>query len=186
MQTKSDKLLFFLALLPPADLQATLTAIKQEFADRYHSRHALKSPPHITLFPPFKWPHSEVDRLSCLHDFVHQQVTVPISLSGFGAFPPRVIFARPLHTPQLLAIHQDLQTFLKDRLELLDPMANKRPFRPHITLANRDLSKQHFKAAWPEFEGRSLQVEFTATHLTLLQHNGRHWEIGQEWGFGGG
>ena len=175
--------LFFLALLPPQDLQASITAIKQDLADRFHCRHALKSPPHITLFPPFKWHQSEVDRLNCLGEFAQRRGAIPITLSGFGAFPPRVIFVQPLKSPQLLAIYQDLQTFLKDRLDLMDPMARKRAFRPHITLANRDLARTHFRAAWSELEGRSLQAEFVATHLTLLQHNGRQWEIGREWAF---
>ena len=29
--------------------------IKQEFANRFNSKAALRSPPHITLHMPFKW-----------------------------------------------------------------------------------------------------------------------------------
>ena len=166
--------LYFLALLPPAKLQEDITAIKHELADRYNCRHALKSPPHITMFPPFKWPVSQAEQLCCLSDFAAQQAPIPVTLSGFGAFPPRVIYVRPLKTPELLLAYQTLQTFLKQR-----------QFCPHIAVANRDLRKEIFREVWPEFEGRSLQAEFIATHLTLLRHNGRCWDIDREWSFAG-
>ncbi|MFN6233029.1 MAG: 2'-5' RNA ligase family protein, partial [Microcystis sp.] len=47
--------LFFIALLPPPEVQEIATKIKVEFAEIYNSRAALKSPPHVTLQPPFRW-----------------------------------------------------------------------------------------------------------------------------------
>jgi 2'-5' RNA ligase len=47
--------LFFIALLPPLEVQEIATKIKLEFAEIYNSRAALKSPPHVTLQPPFRW-----------------------------------------------------------------------------------------------------------------------------------
>ena len=41
--------LFFIALLPPPEVQEIATKIKLEFAEIYNSRAALKSPPHVTL-----------------------------------------------------------------------------------------------------------------------------------------
>ena len=182
-QTPTNLQLFFLALLPPPPLQAEITALKQEISDRFQSRHALKSPPHITLFPPFKWPSSEVERLQTLEQFSQAHAPIPITLSGFGAFPPRVIFIKPQKTPELLAVHEALQEFLKTEFDLIDPMHKQRSFAPHVTIAHRDLSKAKFKTAWAEFQGRSLSANFTATHLTLLQHNGRRWAIAQDWAF---
>ncbi|MEO0947649.1 MAG: 2'-5' RNA ligase family protein [Cyanobacteria bacterium J06641_5] len=177
--------LFFLALLPPPALQAQLTALKQEFATRFASRHALKSPPHITVFPPFQWPLSRVPQFDRFTEFTRQHGPIPITVSGFGAFAPRVIYAHPLKTPALLALHRNLQAFLADRFDLVDPMAAKRPYSPHLTLAFRDLTKENFQVAWPKFKTQSLQAEFVATHLTLLQHDGRCWEIMREWPLSG-
>ena len=185
--SKTDvRQLFFLALLPPPDMQASITTIKQEFGDRFNSRHALKSPPHITVFPPFKWPESQLSQFECLADFAASQAQVPVTLSGFGAFPPRVIYVRPLKLPTLMETYERLQVFLADRLELVDPMAKRRAFSPHVTVAHRDLSEENFRAAWAEFEGRSFNAAFAATHLTLLLHNGCQWEIAREWEFMGG
>ncbi|MGK7915884.1 MAG: hypothetical protein AB4038_10100 [Prochloraceae cyanobacterium] len=45
---KQLKRLFFIALLPPEEIQQNVTKIQQHFAQVYSSRAALKSPPHIT------------------------------------------------------------------------------------------------------------------------------------------
>jgi 2'-5' RNA ligase len=46
---------FFIALLPPQMIQDYANQIKQYFAEQYTSQGAQKSPPHITLQPPFVW-----------------------------------------------------------------------------------------------------------------------------------
>jgi 2'-5' RNA ligase len=55
-----------------------------------------------------------------------------------------------------------------------------------MTVAFRDLTRQNFKAAWPEFENRQLHFEFIADKLTLLIHDGRRWNIKSEFAFLGG
>ncbi|MDE5096246.1 MAG: 2'-5' RNA ligase family protein, partial [Trichodesmium sp. St11_bin5] len=51
-----SKCLLFVALVPPENIQNQVTEIKEYFSRNYNSSHALKSVPHITLQPPFKWP----------------------------------------------------------------------------------------------------------------------------------
>ena len=139
----------------PEPLRTQVTAIKQEFAKRYHSRHALRSPPHVTLFPPFRWPTAEVDAFESLRDFCGGQAPVPLRLNGFGCFAPRVIFVRPEKTDALLDLQRGLQAHLGTQLDLVDPMAGKRRFSPHVTVAFRDLSLEHFRRGCPSGPGRS-------------------------------
>lgn len=179
-----SKSLFFVALLPPQEMQDQATEIKQYFAERYHSRHALKSPPHITLQPPFEWHPDNIEGLEAvLRDFATTQKGVPITLSGFAAFAPRVIYINVLKTPELLALQSELMSQMEAALGIVDPVSKKRPFAPHMTVAFKDLTRQNFKAAWPEFQDKPLQFEFTGTHLTLLMHDGKRWNIKQEFPF---
>ena len=188
-----NKRLFFIALLPPQEIQDYVTEIKEYFAKHYNSRHALKSPPHVTLQPPFKWPLERLDVLrECLREFAGEsdRFSIPITLSGFGAFPPRVIYINVLKTSELLVVQKDLMARLEDSLGIVDPVSKKRPFSPHMTVAFKDLtnrqdacSTENFRKGWEEFKGRSLFFEFTAPHLTLLMHNGRRWEINSEFLF---
>jgi 2'-5' RNA ligase len=175
---------YFIALLPPQEIQEQITAIKQYFAENYGSSGALKSPPHITLQPPFKWVTAEISHVEeSLEKFVISHQPIPITLSGFAAFPPRVIYANPLKTPGLLEIEKDLSEYLETNLGIVDPVAKGRSFTPHLTVAFRDLTKENFKAAWSEFKTRSLNFEFTSYQLTLLIHDSERWNISREFPF---
>ncbi|MEQ8463725.1 2'-5' RNA ligase family protein [Coleofasciculus sp. E1-EBD-02] len=178
------KKLFFIALLPPQTIQDSIMEIKQHCADVYESKAALKSPPHITLQSPFKW---EVDAVPILEEslksFAQTRKPVSITLQGFGAFKPRVIYVNVLKTPELIAIQQDLMAYLEDSLGIVDERSKNRSFSPHVTIAFRDLKRQNFRKAWTEFENQPLDFEFMASHLTLLLHDGRQWNVNVEFPF---
>lgn len=175
---------FFIALLPPQEIQNSITDIKQIFVDRYHSKAALKSPPHITLQPPFEWLTSDLPTLSqSLSEFATQQHPIAIDLLGFGAFAPRVIFVNVLKTPELLALQTALMAHVEHHLEIVHPVSKTRPFAPHITVGFRDLTKPNFRAAWAEFQHQPLRGDFIAHNLTLLIHNGQRWNVCQEFPF---
>lgn len=175
---------FFIALLPPLEIQDYANQIKQHFADRYANRGAQNSPPHITLQAPFEWLDENVHPLEeCLRDFASGRESVPVTLSGYGAFGKRVIYINVVRTPELLAMHADLMAYLENKLLIVDQVSKTRPFAPHMTVAFKDLTPQNFKAAWSEFEQRELQFEFTASHLTLLLHDGKQWNVKSEFAF---
>ena len=171
---------FFLALLPPPDIQVHANRIKQDFRDRFNSRVAQKSPPHITLQAPFEWVPQDLERLNTsLSTFAQQQPPIPITLCGFGAFPPRVIYIDVAKTPALMQLQQALAQYLAATLEIVDLKSHHRSFTPHMTVAFRDLKPKAFRLAWQDFQTRSLHFVFVATHLTLLNHDGYHWRIAQ-------
>ena len=169
---------FFIALVPPLDIEQQITEIKLYFAEHYNSSRALQSPPHITLQPPFEWPEADVPKLEeSLKAFSANRLSIPIALSGFAAFAPRVIYADVVKSAQLLEIQKDLMSYIEENLGIVDRLSQTRPFVPHMTVAFSDLTEENFQAAWLEFKDRSLHFEFTAAALTLLLHNGSRWNI---------
>ncbi|MDX2230380.1 MAG: 2'-5' RNA ligase family protein [Leptolyngbyaceae cyanobacterium bins.349] len=175
---------FFIALIPPQALQDQANQIKQYVADRYHSRAAQKSPPHITLQAPFEWSVNDYPQLEQqLTTFAAQQDPIALTLDGFAAFPPRVIFIDVERSPALLTLQSALTGWLEDTLGIVDRRAKGRDFAPHLTVAFRDLTKPNFKLAWQEFQGRSLHFEWVARDLTLLIHDGQCWQIYQNFSF---
>jgi len=168
---------FFIALVPPPEIQAEANAIKQYFSDRYQSRAAHRSPPHITLQAPFEWPLAALPELTtALAQFASQQPGVSVVLNGFAAFPPRVIYIDVHPAPPLLLLQAQLTEYLHQTLALSSSRPS-RAFVPHLTVAFRDLTKANFAAAWAEFRDRPLNYTFTAEALTLLQHDGQRWLI---------
>ena len=92
----SKEQLFFIAVVPSEPVLSEVNAFKNEISKRFGSSHALRSPPHITLFPPFK---SGVELLSEIDIFLKSVTneTAPfvLGLDGFDVFSPKVIFVRP-------------------------------------------------------------------------------------------
>lgn len=175
-QTSSKTTRFFVALIPPHAVQAEATRLKEHFRDNYYSKAALKSPPHITLQAPFEWPNDDRDRLlSALSQFKSQFSDIPITLSGFGAFPPRVIYIDVEQTDELMALQSELSRYLADSLGIVDPMSRSRPFCPHLTVAFRDLKPVAFRRAWPEFEHQEIEFSFVVNEIVLLLHTGKEW-----------
>jgi len=169
---------YFIALLPPAQVQAAVNVIKQHFCDRYASRKAQNSPPHITLQPPFEWLDQQIPALEqSLQTFAHSCKPVPVQLSGFAAFAPRVIYINVVKTPELLSLQADLTSYLQDKLAIIDSASKRRAYVPHLTVAFRDLTRQNFDLAWAEFQDQTFDFVFTVPVLTLLVHDGRRWHI---------
>lgn len=177
--------LYFIALIPPPTLQDEVRQLKEEMRERFQAKHALRSPAHITLQMPFRWDGSTEDHLIAgLHTFATGQTPFPIELSGFDAFPPRVIYVRIARHEAIGRLYRQLQDFLRTQLAFSSEALSAR-FHPHMTIANRDLQAELFPAAWAAFADRAFAGSFIARSLYLLKHTGTHWEIYREFPFAG-
>lgn len=186
--TRRDR--YFIALLPPQEMQDYANQIRQHFADRYNSRKAFSSPPHITLIPPFDWPQDPESIKQALSQFTQtspKPTALTITLSGFGSFPQNVIYINVLREPSLLTLQTSLTRHCQTSLGLSGRYSNQtedRPFIPHMTVAFRDLSDDCFHQAWQEFEYKPLELSnqpdqtyrFPCDRLTLLKYDGQRWQ----------
>jgi 2'-5' RNA ligase len=175
---------FFIALLPPIALREEINAFKHYFSEVYQSHAALRSPPHVTLQPPFEWEKREIEHLSeSLTHFSRGFEPLRMALDGFSAFKPRVIYIQVQPDPQLSALQHSLNSHLAQNFQLIHAPSQSRPFTPHLTVAFRDLSKENFYRAWQEFEHKKIFYKFSVPSLTLLRHNGKQWTIEREFPF---
>lgn len=176
--------LYFIGIIPNEELKLKVKSLKEEMRDRFGAKHALKSPAHITLQPPFKRPEEdEAEIIKRLKEFSSGRESFPLQLSGFGSFAPRVIFINITNPEKCEALYSDLK---KDLVESLDFMADevRSAFHPHMTIATRDLTKEAFLLAWPEFKSRHFNAKFDVKSVFLLKHNGKFWDIYREFEFG--
>lgn len=176
-------LLLFLAIVPEEDIQAEVTAFKEYAREHFESGHALKSPPHITLIPPFRWPPGRLPALKkALEAFAAGYSSFELALDGFDCFRPRVIFVDVRENEDLRRLQADLERELKNGLELTSP--RNHGFHPHMTIAFKDLRRSVFPRAWAHFSQRDYQRAFEAGGFHLLRHNGRRWELAAFYRFG--
>jgi len=175
---------FFIALIPPHEIQDYADRTIQELTDRFQTRTA-KAPPHVTLQPPFLWKLDEVSQIEdCLQRFAQTRSPVSVTISGFGAFAPRVLYLNVLKTPELLSLQSGLMLDL-EQIGIDDPKNKQRGFSPHLTVASRNMTKPVFKTAWAELQGRSVEFEFVGDRLSLLIHDGQQWQVRSGFALGG-
>ncbi len=177
MPDSEAKSLYFIAIMPDDPLLSEVNTIKQTLAVKYKLKASLKSPAHITLFPPFHWEQKKekdlINALSSLPGFRDFEVV----LNGYGHFSDNVIFIKPDHSPELKELFKKLHHHLKATIGLVSPYFEKTKFHPHMTVVHRDLSLSDFDEIWADFEHKAFFATFNVKQVTLLKHTGLKWEI---------
>lgn len=169
--------MYFVAIVPPEPILADLQQMKLYFRDRYASSKSLNSPPHITLLAPFVVPEALQPELNyTLSEAGRTTEPFQIRLRHFGSFSDKVIFVDVVKNEALSALREKLVTVMKSN-PAFNYNYDKREFRPHVTLAFRDLSRQDFQDAWKEFKHTRYEAAFEAKTLSLLKHDGKAWNI---------
>lgn len=172
--------LYFIAIIPPQAICDDITAFKTDIANRFHSSHALKTVPHITLKAPFKLLSTyHASLLSWLHQPFLSQPPFEQAIDGFGAFHNArnpVLFVKPVSSPPLLALQAEVLRSFQNEFSFLPVSDTERDYHPHITIGFRDLSSPHFRAAWAEYGRKVYKATFTVHGFYLLQHDGSAWQ----------
>lgn len=177
---------FLIALLPPEDVRVKANEIRGVMRDRYASKAAFFSPPHVTLLAPFEWPIADLPRLAAtLKQFAAGQPPVPMTLDGFDVFSPHVIYINVVKSSNIMAIQPELLRYLEETLGLVSDRDRNRAFVPHLTVAFRDLKPAMFRQAWSVFQHQELHFDFTVGQLSLLIYDGKLWTVKEGYDFGG-
>jgi len=177
------KNLYCIALIPGPELMGKIRILKEEMHQSFGAKHALKSPAHITLQMPFRREQAhESIIVSSLEEYAKDCSAFEVSLDGFGCFAPKVIFVKIDDHLPIIKLHSGLKTVLKDKIGLHEKEIMSKVY-PHMTIATRDLTRQHFKTAWNEFESRGFIATFSVCSLHLLRHNGKNWDMYREFKF---
>ena len=169
--------LYFIAILPDDKISRELTSFKQDFADRFESKRALRIMPHITLKIPFRFPVDEHNEL--ISWFEHLPLSQPafnVQIHGFGSFKKKkIIYAKPEVNPNLVNLQKELIGLLKLKYPHTVHCDDEN-FSPHMTIAYRDLSPYLFNSAWKEYENKQYHATFPVNEISLLEHNGS-WSV---------
>lgn len=177
MQNKKVQNLYFIAIVLKGDLGEKITSQKDYMARTYNSKAALRSPPHITLHMPFKRNAKDEDRIIDLLNsvsIIHNPFE--LTLKNYDCFEPRVIFMDVLASAELNKLQKTIEVLAKRQLNIFNSTHRQHPYKPHITVAFRDLSKQRFISAWDEFRERKFDCKYLCKSVSLLKHDSQKWE----------
>jgi len=168
--------MYLVAILPGEDISQEVTGFKEYMASYFGACHALKSPPHITLIPPFRWLDLSAELLAvALEAFSCQQIPFELSLRDFNRFDEKVIFVGVEPCRELDELERDLVSYLESAIGL--KRNHGLGFHPHMTIAHRDLSRDAFPSAWNYFSSLRYHRSFPVDALACLRHKGGLWEV---------
>ena len=168
--------LYFIAIVPPAEIQEEIMRFKQQMADKFGSKHALNSPPHITLHMPFKWKDKKLDKLVNLMNQLNAELEpFSIQLKDFDFFEPRVVFVDVVPNKKLEKLQKNVVDLCRKVLKLDNGNYKDQGFHPHITIGFRDLKKRMFYEAKTTLEAANYGARFSASKIDLLKHDGKKW-----------
>jgi 2'-5' RNA ligase len=174
-----------IAILPPETLSAYVRAEQQRIADTWGPRHALRTPPHITVIPPIE---VGEDRIALLEEVAAQlapaHASFTLRLRGFGAFAPKVLYIRPVRNVELDDLHRDWRRRLDEAMPGVLARYPDKPYRPHLTLAHRDVEEAQFHAMWAHYGEKRLDISFRVKSFAILDHNRSGWIVRREFAIG--
>ena len=173
--------LYYIAIVVPEPLQSEITAFKTDIHQRFGAKSALKSPAHITLFPPFRWESTDENALKmALNEFsleyFQKRGLLSIKLKNFGFFRKSTVFIQPESNENLNLMRLELLNYLSKHINLRDEKDAARPYHPHITLVNRDISEADFEIIWDEYANRTFSGQFVVDGIALLKKGELKWD----------
>jgi 2'-5' RNA ligase len=169
------KALFFIAIIPPGNIEGELMDFKKYAARHFSTKKALNSPGHVTLQAPFKYEERAIsDVLLPLYELAEDLKPFYLTFNGLDHFDKRVLFVDVENSPELIEMQQRVSARIA---EILDLPTEKRKFHPHATVAFRDLTRENFNKAWTHFKSIDYLRVFEVKDFYLLQHDGKRWEV---------
>jgi 2'-5' RNA ligase len=173
----------FIGVTVPDALSQTLEECRTWMHEQYGCRSGYSTPIHITLIPPFHLEESYHEEqllesvcaagARCAGQSLFP-FTVPVD--GFGSFAERTLFAHVCSGGSWEA----LRNAVYDELLARCPgcvQRDRRPFTPHLTIANRDIPAGAVPEALRHLSELELHTEFSADTIAVFKRQNGRWLI---------
>ena len=176
-QTNFTQQTHFIGVLLPEDLTLTLEDCRRYMNEAYGCKSGHGTPIHVTLVPPFRLP-EEFSTQDLAHaiekDVLPKGLGFSAHIENFAAFGDRTLFAD--------VIANDKWTKLRDEtvnaILGVCPRCTKkdqRPFKPHATVANRDIPTGVIADALQVMNELELVEDFPVDNITIFERKGGRW-----------
>jgi len=169
--------LYLLAILPPHELAQEIHQIRLHCAAKFGVLKALKPPVHISIYRPFRLEQEFEDNfILMIQSALKEQEIFNQEIENFEAFHTHAIVLKALLNPCILEIYNIISTIMTEKGIDKHPQDNF-PFRPHLTIAYRDIKPEVFPLIWEDYKNKKFNAIFKADHLCLLKHDGDQWLV---------
>ncbi len=177
-QKSLHKNLYFSAIILPPPFLDEVESLKAELSRQYQSMACLRSPAHITLFPPWAMPPAQQDKLlASWHRALSLSQTSNFTLSTTSVkhFSQHTLYLAIKTCYALTRLQKTIALSMQEFLNLAEKALSKpkqtRPFIPHITLAFKDISWLKISKALDLLQHRDLRRSMQISEIHLLRFN---------------
>lgn len=182
MSQLKDEERFFIGVSAPESVAARVHEFRLWVGQHYGCKSGFQTPPHVTLVPPFfaAGPETLDEIEKSLGEFSMTMRGFKTRLEGFDAFGDRTVFISPVSDPAWEAAHRAIyQKLGHDMPGLIQP--DKRPFRPHMTIANRDIPAGTSGEMLSYLRSVGMSVEFPVDNISLYEFINGVWRERCRW-----
>ena len=169
----------FIGVLPPGKITLALEDCRKYMNKVYGCKSGYGTPIHVTLVPPFVLPEefSTADLAKTLQKQVFpfaKSLKFDAQIDNFEFFGERTIFAKVVQSEEWTT----LRNKVRDAVLLLDPdciKKDKRPFQPHLTVANRDIPSGTIIEALKIMNNLHFVETFPVDNITVFENYKGKW-----------
>lgn len=164
------KNMYYIAILPNDKICNEIRGFKEELEKDYGISWALRSPAHITLFPPF---HLEEDSLNAVINRLRgfNYCNFPIELDSFDKFDAKVIYLKVKDHHHFIKVKDRLEWELSE----FNIKSRTHEFHPHMTIAHKDLDERLFEKLWKRFRGEPYYRKFKDWSIKVFEYSPDGW-----------
>ena len=167
----------FVGVLLPEDITLTLEDCRRYMNEAYGCKSGHGTPIHVTLVPPFKLQDefSTADLVKSIEkEVLPKGLGFTAHIDNFDAFGDRTLFANVVAT----------ESWTKLRDETVKAIMNacpgctkkdQRPFKPHATVANRDIPAGITTSALKVMNELNLVEDFPVDSITVFERHASAW-----------
>ncbi len=169
--------LYLIAVLPPDDLSLQINEIRVQCSKKFGVQKALNPPVHITLRPTFEM-ESRYEAQICRHLKSCASGFNPFrqDVENFEAFATNAVVILAKKNAEIMGLQKGITNVFRKNGSKTRLEGNKSSsFRPHLTIAYRDIPPEVFPKIWDEYKDARFKRTFTLDQFSLLKHDGKKW-----------
>lgn len=179
-----ERNLKLIAIIPPEPVFSQVRKEQENIASTWGPKHALRTPPHITIIPPMLLTSGEVGWLYGIASAIAgSQAPFPLHLKDYSSFKPRVIFISPVVNTPLSNLHEIWHQAIMTRMPDVLAKYPDKPYHPHLTLAHKDVTHPQFDSLWKYFSTKSFEAHFEVDRFCILTHTDDGWVLDKDYLF---
>jgi len=162
---------FWVGIVLPNKTCKKLFRIEKEISEKYKTYYSLKSRIglHLTLTYQGNIKEGNLEKIEkAVNEISETTKSFEVEIKGIRRFcKNRFIYAKIIKSKEL----NDLYKKLFCRLSEFGKIRPLRIFKPHITLAYKDITEENFNEAFKEFKDKKISYEFKVNKLYLAKSN---------------